>query len=200
MAFATEEDIATRLGRALSDIEAATVSDLLDQATGLIQGEAKQTITLVTDDEITLRGSRDREIILPERPVVSVSSVTLNGQALTTDSDWYVDGDKLIRRRMILDVAHGLYSEQIGWGFPAWALVVTYTHGYETIPDAIRAVTISLVVRSFVNPGGVMMERLGQAQMQYAYQGSAPGMLLTADERRTIRRALGRTAESLPIH
>lgn len=36
MAFATTEDIATRLGRTLNAVEAATTSMLLDHATGLI--------------------------------------------------------------------------------------------------------------------------------------------------------------------
>lgn len=36
MAFATAEDIATRLGRELNEVEAATVDQLIEQATSLI--------------------------------------------------------------------------------------------------------------------------------------------------------------------
>lgn len=43
MAFAIAEDVATRLGRTLTTVEAATVDQLLDQATGTIAAAADKT-------------------------------------------------------------------------------------------------------------------------------------------------------------
>src|SRR5574337_1193367 len=47
---------------------------LLDLASDVIRNEVKQQIGLVTDDEITIPGTTDERILLPERPVISVAS------------------------------------------------------------------------------------------------------------------------------
>src|SRR5581483_3923985 len=77
--FADSDDLAARLGLVFTDDEHVRANTLLEIASGLIQDEAKQKIALVTDDVFTMPGTTEQLIKLPERPVVSVSSVTLDG-------------------------------------------------------------------------------------------------------------------------
>ena len=180
--FATAQELADRLETEFSAADESRADGLLTRVSGLVQAEARQVIERVEDDEFVFYGIRETSVLLPERPVVSVSSVTIDGEPL--EVNWTLDGDHLVHR--------------FGWPLQA-RVVVTYTHGYEPVPDAIKEVVLGAVVRGWVNPGNVMSERLGQAQMTYAVQGSPPGMMLTTDERRTVRHVVGRGAESLPI-
>lgn len=184
MAFATAEDIATRIGRALDATEAATVAMLLDLATGAIRAAARQHISLVEDDALTVRGIRGSTLLLPERPVMSVTSITLDATALATDTYYLEHGDTLNRA-----AGFGTYRD---------ALVIVYTHGYadDAIPAVIKAVCVEAVIRAFVNPGSVMSERVGSEQTTYAVQGTPAGLMLTADERRAVRHATRRGARS----
>lgn len=180
--FATADELADRLGVEFTAQQEARADSLLERASGLVQSEARQTVDLVEDDELTVRGSREASILLPGRPVTDIASVTLGGDAV---EDFYLDGDELVRAG--------------GWGSPADEIVVTYTHGYETVPDAIKEVVLAAVSRVWTNPAGVVSERLGQAQMTYSVQDTPIGLLLTEDERRTVRRAVGLGSRSLPI-
>ena len=193
--FATSDDLAARLGVTLSTDEQTRADALLASASGLIQAEARQVIELVTDDVLELRGTSDDRVRLPERPVVSVASVTLDGVTLTEGIDFYLDGSALVRMPTYL---LGLLDGYPGGGFgnPSQVLAVTYTHGYETIPEVFKSVCLEAVVRVWVNPGAVVGERHGSEQVQYM-NGAPTGLLLTDVERRTIRRAVGRRAGSV---
>jgi hypothetical protein len=182
--FATADELREHLGaESFTTAETTRANGLLIRASGLVQGAVRQTIELVEDDEIHLRGSRESTILLPQRPVLDVTSVVLDGEVIPS-SDFYVEDDSIVRR--------------CGWGHPRMLLVVTYSHGWDPIPDAIKAVVLGMVARVWPNPSGVMSERLGQAQVTYS-QGPAPGVLLTADERRTVRQIVSTGARSQPI-
>lgn len=180
--FCTADEFADRLGIELTAAQEARADALLTRASGLVQTETRQTIELTEDDELTIRGSRENTILLPGRPIVDIASITLGGEEI---DGWYTDGAELVRVG--------------GWGTPSDEIVVTYTHGHEEIPDAIKEVVLAAVTRVWVNPGQVVSERLGQAQQTYAVQGTPPGLMLTEDERRTVRRAVGLGSRSLPI-
>ena len=188
--FATAAELAARLGVTFAGDEGSRATALLTLASGLIQQEARQTIELVTDDVLTIRGTRERKLLLPERPVVSVSSITLGGSAVSSDS-YYIDGDHLVRG----SGGDFLSDFSGGYGSAASPLVITYTHGYATIPDAIKAICIEAVVRVWVNPGSVAREAYGSESVVYPVQG----MALTPDERRSLRRTLGRRSESATV-
>jgi hypothetical protein len=182
--FATAIELADRLGVEFTAEEEVRADSLLTRASGLAQTAARQTLELVEDEELTIRGSRESTILLPQRPVVSVASVTRAGTLVDADS-WYLDGDELVRRA--------------GWGGARDTVVIVYTHGFDPIPDTVKEIVLGAAVRVWVNPGGVMSERLGQVQMTYAMQGTPPGMLLTPDERRALRDLVRRGARSQPV-
>jgi hypothetical protein len=113
-AFATSSDLATRLKRSFSSAESDQADLLLAGATAEIRSLTGQWISEVADDVYTTDAPLSRVLWLPERPVTSVLSVTLDGEAVT---DFRRRGSRLIRT-------------------DPWAtcegveLVAVYSHGY----------------------------------------------------------------------
>lgn len=190
-AFATVADLATRLGVTLSAEEATRAEALLARASGLVQDVAKQEIALVEDDVLTLQGTNEDRLLLPERPVVKVTSVALDGVAL---DGWYLDGNALVRNGYSLDGL--LVFAGSSFGTPGANLVITYTHGYAEPPATVASIVLEAVVRVWVNPGAVIGERHGSEQVQYG-QSEQAGLLLTRSEQRAIRRLFGHGAGSV---
>lgn len=183
--FATASELADRLGVSLSESEESRAKGLLELASSLIQQEAGQEIEQVEDDELTRRGTESARILLPERPVKSVSKVVLDGEEIEEEDEWYVEGDELVR-------------EVGGWGQPDEVLVITYTHGYEAVPDIAKVICLEAVVRAWINPGSVLSEEYGSERVAYS-QGTPRGLLLSEIERRDIRQAFRRGAGSVTL-
>lgn len=170
MAFATAPELAAYLGHELANEAQAELA--LTLATGIIQSETGQTIERVTDDVVTLRGGPYGELTLPERPVVTVSSVA--GE-LVREDEWVWQGGTLFRR----------------YGWPE-VVVVTYTHGYETVPLDVKAITLAVAARVLAqnaadNAGNIKRETVGAYSVEYQ-QTNGSG-LLTEGERAHLRRA-----------
>lgn len=161
MAFATSSDLATRLQRSFTAAEAAAADALLADATGYLQAEIGQLVE---------RGTRTVElrfppcgspIRLPQQPVVSVASVTLNGSAIT---DWVLDSEGRIHR-------------DGGWpadtdGFTRVAVVFTF--GVTDVPAELRtwccvlaAGALAQSARGTLSPSGVASERIDDYSISY---------------------------------
>jgi hypothetical protein len=183
--FATADELAARLGVEFTDDETTRANTLLELASGTVQAAARQHIELVTDDQLTMPGTRETAILLPERPVVAATA-SINGVQVT---DFDVrDEEALVRRG--------------GWGGTSDTVTVTYTHGYDPVPDAIKALTLEAVVRVWVNPGSVMAERYGSEQVTYlmgAADTMPTGLLLTKVEQETVRRVTRRGTRSMGV-
>lgn len=206
-AFATSDDLAARLGITLTDDEATRAAALLDLATGLIQDHVGQKIALVDADTLTMPGTNADRIHLPERPVISVASVELDGAPLTENTDWWLNGDTIMRRTAIYSAA-GLLSGQLdapyllgsGFGRPTQTLTIVYKHGYAAIPTVCRVVCIEAAVRCFVNPGAVARETVGNTSTVYDNNRFSPsGLLLTDLERRQLNNKFGTRAIAISI-
>lgn len=207
--FADHTDLATRLGLTLSASDQTRADALFVIVSGMIQEESKQKIELVTDDVWNTPGTPDEMIKLPEHPVVSVSSVTLDGQPLVEGSDWYFEDDAIRRIPAVTQVlTGGLIDEAFtfplgtGFGWPAQTLAITYTHGYDAnnIPQTVKAICLEAVIRAWVNPGSVARQSVGDTMTVYDNMRFSPqGLMLTDDEKKTIRRVFGRTAKSIQM-
>lgn len=176
MAFASAEELADWFGVTLSEVEEGRADALLALATNLIQQEVEQTVEKVASDELLRRGTGADRVRLPERPVISVASVTLGG-TVVAPTEWYVDGDELVR------IAGG-------WGSPEEVLKIVYSHGYDTVPAAIKAVCLAMVGRVWVNPGMTTEEQEGEARTVYSTRGDV-GLMLTDRERQFVRSVIG---------
>ena len=162
-AFATAGDLATYLQRDFSAEDTATAELLLDIATANIRTAAgNQIISFVPDDTYTVRTTAPF-IVLPQRPVVSVSAVTLDANAVTTYT-W--DGDEFIAA-----TGRGLVT-------------VTYSHGHDPIPDDIKGLCLDIAARGFLTPHGVNQTSLGSFSESYDRQVA---MTLRAEERAKLR-------------
>jgi hypothetical protein len=208
--FASASDLAARLGITLTDVETARATALLDIASGLVQDEAKQTIERVDGEVYTLPGTTDETIRLPQRPVISVSSVTLDGTELVEGSDWYLDGN-IVRRipaTTLVLAGGGLLEEAFsfpygtGFGWPTQTIAITYSHGYDAanVPQTVKAIVLEAVVRVWVNPGSVARETVGNVATVYDNMRFSPtGLMLTEEEKKTVRRIFGQRVHSITI-
>ena len=89
MAFATEAELEAYTGTSVAT-DRATI--LLDTATGAIRAYTNQTLSRVTNDGVVLPGNYTGVLELPERPVISVGAVTIDGTTVTVDTDFVWDG------------------------------------------------------------------------------------------------------------
>lgn len=163
--LATPTDLAALLQR---DVDTASATLALEVCTAVVQAAAGQRIVRVVDDAVTLPGGTDRYLRLPERPVVSVASVTLDGTLLTagTASGTYrVSGN-------------ALYIED-GWLPDCSApsdVAVVYTHGYAAGDQRLqlgRGMSLSLARGLFTNPDGTIREQIDDYAVAYAEAAAA---------------------------
>lgn len=119
---------------------------VLSTASAIVRAEARQRFTRGTTT-VTLYPSRGR-VSLPQRPVLSVTGVTVRGQALSP-SQWRLRRDTLYVRG----------CDEV---------TVTYTHGYASVPGDVKAVILSAAARVLNNPQDLRQEVAGGLSVTYA--------------------------------
>lgn len=176
--LATLEDVAVRLGRAADPSDVKMVENLA-AASSLVRIAIGQRLTFVADEKIALSGSGRPELLLPQRPVVEVATVSIvdDRDVETAVTDYRVGYSDAQLFRLNDDV----------WPVGFLNVRITYSHGYslpgETItdppasidqmPPAIRDYVASLAARLYqlVDGRPVIAETLGG----YSYQVAAEG-------------------------
>lgn len=152
--FATANELATIIKRTFNAEEIAAADLLLQLISGEIQRHTGQHIELVTDDHVTLHGNYGRQLVLPQWPVIAVSAVSINGNAVAAGT-WTFAGNILYRGSLPVfngpDDWGGDLSATSWWG-PLAAIAVTYTHGFATIPDDVRSVCLRAGARALERP------------------------------------------------
>lgn len=186
--LAAPEDLAALLQQ---DVDTATATLLIEAATAVVQAVCGQRILRVVDDEIQLDGHTDSTLVLPERPVVAVSAVSLAGTALTagTASGTYR-----------LSTA-GLWRDT-GWAgdSPPALVAVTYTHGWADGAQELqlaRSATLSLAKGSYANPSGVYSEKIDDYSV--AYERASIAMEASPFLAAALRRQYGHKAGMVRI-
>jgi hypothetical protein len=181
---------AAELRAALPDvtISDATATRVIGQVSSVVRGYCRQGITQATYTSQRLALDYDKRgwfVPIPQRPLVSVASVEVNGTAVASP---VVD---LLRNRVSLPD-----------GLPAIATdglenqaVVTYTAGESSTPGDIKAVCLAVGARLVSNPSGAVesSEKLGEYAMtvRYATSDAIGPTDLTESELRTLRRYRG---------
>jgi hypothetical protein len=151
----------------LSLTEDVATQFLIDFASDMVRDYLQQQIDYTVDDVITLDPRHDGYVFLPELPVVSVSKLeTFDGYVWTTIpfDAWTVSAET------------GLVAA-IGWTGTRWPTGpgtwrVTYTHGYEEIPNSIKAAALGLAARVYSSPVAVASEGIGGYQVKYATESA----------------------------
>jgi hypothetical protein len=167
MAFATATDLAAYLRVAPFTGADETAANLaLDIASSIVTARTGQDFVEVADDEVTLETFGDTAVVLPQRPVTAVTSVTTRdrGSASTTtrslNTDYEVRGDRLTW------VGLG--------GYWPYEVTVTYTHGYATIPTDVKGATLAVAAEIFDNPEGLSRSALDDDTAQHEWADDSP--------------------------
>lgn len=166
--FATAAELAASMQTA---VDQAAAELALASASAVIRNWTRQSITRVVDDVVKLRIIDYDELVLPQRPVESVSQVKVNSVVLV---DWVPSGDRLLRPG--------------GWRYlpgtttyPDPGLVqVTYTHGWDEIPDDVRAVCLDLASTTLTNPSGLRSVSIDDYSRTFAAETLGSGTLSAA--------------------
>ena len=182
--LATPSDLASALQQ---DVDTATATLWLTAATAVVQEAAGQRIVLVEGEQITLTGTTDSWLRLPQQPVRSVAAVLLDGSAVTGGaagsggSTYRLRGARLWRGS--------------GWqtyvGEPS-EVTVTYSHGYDTDEQGIelaRGSVIGLARAPYDNPSAVSREQIDDYNV--AYQAVSAALEANRFLRRALRRQYG---------
>jgi len=179
-AFATSDELGDFLG---SPIPAGRISGadlLLDLVADEVRDYCHQLFDQVDNDVWTTRGNNSNVLLLPELPVLELTSITLDGDTLEADNDFTLLDHGVLYRGVVPPSVFPSGS----WSFPgtgvlasfsqfssAWSttstIVVTYSHGYETIPGALRLAYLQAVARLYTNPTGAVSEQMGQYQVTH---------------------------------
>jgi hypothetical protein len=151
-AFATPTELA---GFLQQDLDTYSATQALDIASQAIRDHCGWSITQESGAVETLDGSGGQSVWLKTKLLTAVTSVTELGISLvaTTGFDW-TDAGQLIR---------------IGrcWTYRPRSVVVTYTHGFATVPDSVKGVCLAVAGRRFQNPEGLRSQTVGGVSESY---------------------------------
>jgi hypothetical protein len=138
--FATAQQVAALLGAGGSATLLARAGEAVQVVSATMRAYMRQTISLVEDDTVTLAGTRGRKLIIPERPVIAVTTVTLDGTTIETDDYRWTRAGALWR--------------DARWDGPDVEIEITYDHGYATVPDDLVQVCRTATARLLANTEG----------------------------------------------
>lgn len=185
--LATVADVEAFTRRTISDgADEAACTRLIELVDDVIRGYTGQTLSVVTDDQVTLRGDGSGRWVLPQRPVTGVFSVTTWGGTTVADFDWTRWGH--------VGPPLTLYGQWNGSWDQTWTLnptlTVIYDHGFEVIPGDIIAVVCSVVARQFDNPQGLRSQNLGSWGEVYSIPatGEPLNLALSNNEKAILNR------------
>ena len=160
--LATIADLESR-GVTVDPAEETAVAVFLETASAIIRDAAGSPISRTTGT-ITLAGTEGTRLHLPAGPVTVVSSVELDGSAVTD-----------------YRLTNGALWRSCGWqtGCEPSEVAVTYTHGYDPVPADVVDLTCRLTARQLValrDSGDgtgladrvLMQERIGDYSVMFA--------------------------------
>ena len=171
--------LATTSDAALFDL---TVTDgALMRASARIRGHVRQQITYGASTTVLPWSNRR----LPERPVVSVESVTdEDGVTLTEGTDWALAGDRID-------------TSSTG------RLTVAYTHGFTTLPDELVELVCTVAARMGGMPAelqaGVQSQGAGPFQQTYGWDSYKAASGLTEGEKQVLARYWPRLPRTITL-
>lgn len=169
--FATPAELATFLG--LPSVDTTRAQALLDDATALIQEATDQRIEAVSNDTVLFGSTESDILLLPERPVTNIDSVTVSGVVLPADN-YTVTGWGALQRVKGAD----------GWLATEAGIAVQYDHGFATIPADIKSVCKAMAARALTMNQDGAADAMGGVVMATA--GFAPAVFLTVGERQAL--------------
>lgn len=175
VAFATADDLATRLNRVFTQEEEAWIDGLLADATAHLQSVIGQQVYPTTTSTFVAYPSGGR-VDLPQWPVVEVVSVERDG---ATIEHKYRPGFVMVAGDEPCDV--------------------TFTWGYATVPAELKRLACVLVSSALLplenqlglTAGGLSSVAIDDFKLAWADAGEQSGMTLTEHAEKAIRQQFG---------
>ena len=186
-ALATVEQLQTGLGHT---VDAPRATALLERASAIVRGYTGQYFSRVEDDVVTLTVNRG-EVTLPQRPAEKPTLISrADGTGIYPEGSWYWGGVGIVE-----------------FGSPSWlangpsrtrspqAVTVTYTHGFEEIPDDVVAVVCQMVGRVLdgSDTPGLRSESIDDYQYQMGGNIVSGAIALVPAEKEALDRYRRRT-------
>lgn len=182
--FITEQDLVDYLGRGSTSDPGMLIA--VDAACDICRDIAGGQEFNAGTSTITVDGTGTDAILLPQFPVTSAGTVTVNGGTVTD----YVLSDNaiLLRKTPVTAGSSSYYSDcvpPIVWPSGRQNVGVTYVHGYtdDTFPRSVRMVALAIASRLVVQ-GPALEETVGSVRVKYA----AAATDLTNGEKAILRR------------
>lgn len=164
--LATPADLASLLQQ---DVDTATATLVLEASTAAVQaacGPIPQRLIQVLGDTLTVLGTTESWLDLPQRPVTAVTSVTLDGQLLTAvTAGGSATGYRLIGNRLWRTAGWQTYC-----GEPSTA-VIECDHGYPAGHQRLqlaKGAVLSISKAMYANPSGVASEAIDDYRVSFA--------------------------------
>lgn len=184
--LATFDDVLFRMpgNLTLGSADQPRVLTLLGDASAVVRRYTRRTFTFEqTTEKLRPTGYT---LKLPNRPVVSVDEVSIIvWNQVQPIPGWVFDGIDEVDLAGVGNVlnASELVFEWLHWKTPV--AQITYTHGYEDIPDEITAIVAGMVSRAMTAPsvGGVDRESVGDYSYSLSASSQAGPLALTQAEK-----------------
>ena len=170
--FCVQADVEAFLQVAVPAAKVASVARAIAEATEAIRNYCHQYIERVTGETITLDCVGGPRVFLPELPVTGISSVEEDGDVLALGGDYQL-GQYGVLHRIGQDWESGIQIVE-----------VTYTHGYNPIPQDVRDVCTRAASRAYqagmkasemAAVPGVQAKSLGDFSVQFGGEAGAAG-------------------------
>jgi hypothetical protein len=178
--LATVDDVAA-VSRDVPDADQARVTRLIELVSARVQRYTGQTIEAVADDVVTIT-PHDGDLRLPQRPVTAISSIVVRGDTLDPTLYTFTAGG-VVRRTAPGTAGAGAFGISSGWPasgewpWPPLATIVTYDHGYATIPDDLVSVVAELAAQSWLGGDRAAEGKIGESIDGYSeswYRRASP--------------------------
>lgn len=145
-AFATRAELASHLQ--VASVDNASADLALNGASQAIRDYCNWAVSQETVAAKSLDSYGGRSIWLPTLLLTAVGPVVELGTALTVEVDYdWTELGRLVRNGR--------------WPNQARAVVVTYTHGYNPVPDSVKDVCLILAGQRYQNPARYRSKTVG---------------------------------------
>lgn len=132
----------------------------LNAASRRFRGAVRHPVSLVTGDSIVLDGNGRPSLLLPAAPVTAVDSVEVDGEVLEAGTSYSWSQDGFLRH---LD---GCWPDRLR------CIEVTYSHGYDLVPEDIQEVVIDQAQAIYAVQPGVQQKTVGSQSVTFGAQAA----------------------------
>jgi hypothetical protein len=152
--LATATSLAAYTGGRIGDSD-PRVSPVLDGVSAAVRNWCGWHVYPQLQETVTLDGPGGRYLALPTKHVAAISAVLEHGLTLVDGVDYRWSGDGSIKRLTR------------SWTDDYRAVTVTYSHGFDDVPD-VAAVVLSVAARQLASPMGAVSESAGGVSVKWS--------------------------------